>query len=119
MVSTRDSFSFLDSFGGPIVVLGDDCQTASKGRGRIDIDHGSFTNVLFFLSLAANIFSTYHMTHTGSPKNVIFTPNDTYISEISTGRIVSIDTADHSSKVYKFSHFVPFSSPSKLLAHAN
>ena len=48
MVSTRESFSSLDSSGVPAIVLGDEPDTTSKGKGRIEIDHGSFTNV--FLS---------------------------------------------------------------------
>ena len=47
MESTREYFSSLDSLGGPTIVLGDDYETASKGKGRIYIDHGYFNNVLF------------------------------------------------------------------------
>ena len=45
MVSTRDAFSSLDASNGPKIVLGDDFETKSKGKGRIDLDHGSFNNV--------------------------------------------------------------------------
>ena len=51
------------------------------------------------------------MTHTGSPKKVVFTPNDVEIIEISNGRVIAKCFFDHSSKVYKFSHFMPFSNP--------
>ena len=46
MVSTREAFSSLDDLNGPKIVLGDDYETKSKGKGRIDLDHGSFNNVL-------------------------------------------------------------------------
>ena len=59
------------------------------------------------------------MTHTGSPKKVVFSHNDVEISEISNGRVIEKGIVDHSSKVYKFSHFLPFSNPSSLLTHAN
>ena len=59
------------------------------------------------------------MTHTGSPKKVVFTPNDVEITEISNGRVIEKGFLDHISKVYKFSHSIPFSDPSPLLTHAN
>ena len=76
MVSERESFSSLDDSNGPNILLGDNFETESKGKGRIDLDHGSFNNVLYVPGLAANVLSVYHMTHTGSPKKVVFTPND-------------------------------------------
>ena len=59
MVSTRESFSYLDDSNGLKIVLGDDSKTGSKGKGRIDLDHGSFNNVLYVPSIAANILSVY------------------------------------------------------------
>ena len=59
MVSTKDAFSSLDMLKGPSIVLGDDSLTESKGKGRIDIDHGNFNNVLYVPSLASNLLSVY------------------------------------------------------------
>ena len=59
------------------------------------------------------------MTHTGSPKKVFLTPNDVEITVILNGRVIEKGFVDHSSKVYKFSHFMPFSNPFSLLTHAN
>ena len=59
------------------------------------------------------------MIHIGSPKKVVFTPNDVEIIVISNGRVRAKGFVDHSSKVYKFSHFMPFSNPYTLLTHAN
>ena len=59
------------------------------------------------------------MTHTGSPKKVIFSPDDVEITDISNGKVITKDTVDHTSKVYMFSHFLPYSNPSSLLIHAN
>ena len=61
---------------GPPIVLGDDSLTDSLGKGRIDIDHGSFNNVLHVVGLASNILSMYQMNHNGSPKKVILSPSD-------------------------------------------
>ena len=46
MVLTRDIFSSLDNSKGPKIVLGDDFVTDSMENSRIDIDHGSFNDVL-------------------------------------------------------------------------
>ena len=47
MVSTREIFSSLDMSKGPPIFLGDNSLTDSMGKGRIDIDHGNFNNVLY------------------------------------------------------------------------
>ena len=52
--------------------MGDDSQIPGAGKGSIKIQHGEFKNVLYAPSLAANLFSDYHMTHTWSPKRVTF-----------------------------------------------
>ena len=89
------------------------------GKGRIDLDHCKFNNVLYVLGLASNILSVYQMTHTGSPKKVIFSLDDVEIIEISNGKVIEKGVVDHISKVYMFSHFLPYSNPSALLIHAN
>ena len=119
MVSTREILSYLDDSNGPIFVLGDDYETKSKGNGRIDLEHGSFNNVLYVPGIAANLLLVYQMTHNGSPKKVVFTSNDVEITEISNGKVIAKGVVDHTLKVYKFSHFLPYSNPSALLIHAN
>ena len=71
---------------GPPIVLGDNSLTDSMGKGRIDIDHGNFNNGLYVLGLSSNLLSVYRMTHTGSPKKVIFSLDDVEITEISNGK---------------------------------
>ena len=51
------------------------------------------------------------MTHIGSPKRVIFGPDSVEITDISTGNIIVKGAANHASKEYEFSHFLPFSEP--------
>ena len=59
------------------------------------------------------------MTHNGSPKKVVFTLNDVEISQILNRGVIAKGFVDHSSNVYKFTHFMSFSIPSSLLTHAN
>ena len=72
MVSIKEIFSSLDMSKGPPIVLGDKSLTDSMGKGRIDLDHGNFNNVLYVIGLASNLLSVYQMTHIGPPKKVIF-----------------------------------------------
>ena len=82
MVSTKEALSSLDMSKGPQIVLGDDSLTDGLGKGRIDLDHGKFNNVLYVPGLASNLLSMYQMTHTRSPKKVIFSRDDVEIIEI-------------------------------------
>ena len=49
------------------------------------------------------------MTHTGSPKLVVFGPYSVKISDISNGKMIEKGVANHSSKAYECSHFLPYS----------
>ena len=89
------------------------------GKGRIDLNHGKFNNVMYVPGLASNLLLVYQMTHIGSPKKVIFSPDDVEITKISNGKVIEKGVVDHTSKVYMFSHFLPYSNPSALLIHAN
>ena len=59
------------------------------------------------------------MTHNGSPKKVVFNLNDVEIFESLNHRVIAKGFVDHSSKVYNFSQFMPFSNPYALLTRAN
>ena len=59
------------------------------------------------------------MARTVSPKKVMFSPDDVEITEISNGKVIAEGVADHTSKVYMFSHCIPYSNPSSLLIHDN
>ena len=59
------------------------------------------------------------MTHTGSPKRVTFDSNTVEITEKSTGQIIEKVIANHSTKAYDFSQFLPVPPPTSLLTHAN
>ena len=119
MVLTKEAFSSLDMLKGPPIFLGDNSLTGTMGKGRIDLNHGNFNNVLYVRGLASNLLSVYQMTHTRSTKKVIFSHDDVEITDISNGKVIAKGVADHTWKVYMFSHFLPYSNPSALLTHAN
>ena len=78
-------------------MLGYDSLTECLGKGRIDIDHGKFSNVLYVQGLAYNLLLMYQMTHTGYPKKVIFSPDEFEITEISSGKFIAKGVANHTS----------------------
>ena len=53
------------------------------------------------------------MEHTSSPKRVVFGSNSVDISYISTGNLIVKGVANHASKAYEFSHFLPYSAPAQ------
>ena len=75
MVSTIELFPSMHSNSGPAVQMGDDSEIQTKGVGRIYMEHGYFSDVLYVPDLVANLLSVYKMTHTGESKRVTFTPN--------------------------------------------
>ena len=111
MVSSMESFTTLNLTGVPRIHMGDDSQILDVGRGYIKIQHGEFKNVRYVPFLATNLFYVYQMTHTGSPKKFVFGPDLVEISYISTGKIIVKGVANHASKTYEFSHFLPYLDP--------
>ena len=59
------------------------------------------------------------MTRSGYPNKFIFSPNEVEITNILNGKFIEKGVVDHILKVYRFSHFPPYSKPSALLTHAN
>ena len=80
MVASKDSFTTLNLIGGPIIHMGDDSQIPTAIIGSIKIQHGEFKNVLYVPSLVGNLLSVHQMTHTGSPKQVLFFSNSVEIT---------------------------------------
>ena len=90
-----------------------------KGQGTVDLEHGTFFNVLYVPSLASNLLSVYQMNNTRIPKRLTFIPNDVEINEIASGKLVAKGLANHHAKEYEFSHFLADAKPSTLLTHGN
>ena len=76
MMEIRDSFSSLDTEKSIPIHMGDDSTIISKGQGKINVEHGTFFNVLYVPSLASNLLSVYQMTHNWVTKRLTFSPND-------------------------------------------
>jgi hypothetical protein len=97
--------------------MGNDTHVLVCGKGVIDLEHGYFQNVLQVPSLSTNLLSIYQITHSGSKKQVVFTPEPVVISDISNKSKVAVGVADHKYRLHSFSHFIPNSSPTLLQTH--
>ena len=119
MVSSKESLSTLTLSKGLNIQMVDYSQIPTEGRVSVRAKHGEFKNVPYVPFLAANLLFVYHMTHTGSLKRVTFDSETVEITEKATGQIIAKGIANHSTKAYEFSHFLPVSPPTTSLSHAN
>jgi hypothetical protein len=99
--------------------LGDATPAKVCGEGVLDLEGGCFTNVLHVPSLSKNILSIYQITHSISGRKVELTPDSVVIVDISTGSQLAHGIADHGSRLYFFSHFVPKSIRNVFLSQYN
>ena len=77
------------------------------GKGSIDVDDGTFHDVLCVLSLSSNLLSIYQITHIGTGKTIEFEQDSVHIRDSEIGNIIAIGIIDHVSCLYSFSHFGP------------
>ena len=107
MASSQDLFSSFEASPTPHILMGNNTTMTICGKGSIDIDDGTFHNVLCVPSLSSNLLSIYQITHSGTRKIVEFSHDLVHIKDSETCCIVSIGTVDHSSHLYSFTHFGP------------
>jgi hypothetical protein len=63
MAATQDILSSLIACNGPPILMGDDSPIEVVEKGRVELDHGSFENVLHVPQLSVNLLSVYQITH--------------------------------------------------------
>ena len=95
--------------------MGNISKVQAKGKVSIKLEHGKFKDVLY-VPPYLQICYMYTMTHTRSPKRVIFGHDLMDITYISTGNIIAKGATNHASKEYGFSLFMPFFRTSALSA---
>ena len=119
MMAEKGSFSSLEIGKSIPFHMGDESTIISEGQNTVDLENGFFSNVLYVLSLASNLLSVYHMTHTGVPKRVYLSPNYFEIMELASRKLIAKGLANHHAKACEFSHFVADANPITLLTHGN
>jgi hypothetical protein len=103
---------------GPPILMGDDTPVEVTGQGRVDLQHGSFENVLHVPKLSMNLLSIYQITHTGTGKRVEFTPGFMTIYDMHDNSKIVVGEVNHQSRLYTFSKFIAKYEPALLLTHA-
>ena len=88
------------------------------GKGRIELNNGSFENVLHVPKLFVNLLSVYQMMNSDIGKKFIFTPNFMDIYDMQTNLRVSTGEVNHQSRLYTFSEFIE-PDYALLLTHAD
>ena len=106
MDATKESFSSLDACKGPPILMGDDSPVDITGKGRIELNHGSFEDVLHVPKLSVYLLSVYHITHSGTRKRVEFTPDAVNIFDIQSNSKFAIGEVNHRSRLYTFFEFI-------------
>ena len=100
MATSKDTFSSLQPCNSPPILMGDDTPIKVCGKGRVDLDNGCFENVLNVPKLSINLLSVYQITHSGTGKQVVFTPDSVVISEMKDGSTVVVGEVDHHARLY-------------------
>jgi hypothetical protein len=119
MAASKDEFSSIEESIRSPIYLGDATPANVCEEGIVDLEGGCFTNVLHVPSLSTNLLLIYQITHSGSRRKVEFTPDSVVIANISTGSQLAHGIADHSSRLYFFSHFVPKSISTVFISQYN
>jgi hypothetical protein len=119
MAASKDEFSSIEESTRSPIYLGDATTAKVCGEGIVDIEGGCFTNVLHVPSMYTNILLIYQITHSSSGRKVEFTLDSAVITDISTGSQLAHGIANHSSRLYLFSHFVPKYISTVFLSQSN
>ena len=119
MAASKQSFSSIEESIRPPILLGDATPAKVCGEGIVDIEGEYFKNLLHIPSLFENLISIYQITHFGSRRKVEFTLDSAVITDISTSSQLAHGIADHGSRLYYFSHFVPKSINTIFLSQFN
>jgi hypothetical protein len=82
IATTHDILSSLTACNGPPILMGCDSPIEVTGKGRVELDHGSFENVLHVPQISVNLLLVYQITHSGSGKKLEFTPNSVSIFDM-------------------------------------
>ena len=59
IATTKEAFSSLDACKGPPILMGDDSPIDITDKGRIELNHGSFEDVLHVPKLSMNLLFIY------------------------------------------------------------
>ena len=83
------------------------------------MDNGAFKDVLYVPKLTSNLLSVYQMTQYGGGNKFEFLLDLVIMKSIKDDTMIAIGEANHDTRLYTFSSFVPKSNAQALLLHSN
>eukprot|EP00253_Pinus_taeda_P024704 PITA_24704 len=98
--------------------MGDDSPIEVNGKGRVELLHESFEDVLHVPKHLVNLLSVYQITHSSTRKRVEFTLDAVNIHDLHSSSKIATGEVNNGAKLYTFSEFIE-SKSSLLLTHAN
>eukprot|EP00253_Pinus_taeda_P020328 PITA_20328 len=118
MAAAKEVYSSLDACKRPPILMGDDSPIDVTEKGRVELLHGSFEDVLHVPKLSVNLLSVYQITHSGTKKRVEFTPDAVNIYDLHSNAKIGTGEVNNGARLYTFSEFIETES-SLLLTHAD
>ena len=100
--NTKDILSSITACTRPPILMGDDSLVEVTIKGRVELDHGSFENVLHVPQLFLNLLSMYHITHIGLGKKVEIIPNSMSIFDMQDNSKIVVREVNHKPWLYTF-----------------
>ena len=101
------------------ITLDDDTPTTVSRRGSVEVEGGTFINVLSVPSLSTNLLSVYQITHLGEGMRVQFSPYSIEIRMLHIDTTIIVGRAYCQFRLYTFLNFVPNISLAALLTHSD
>jgi hypothetical protein len=118
MNSSKGGFSYPNPYTTPTILMGDNIPIDVCGRESIFVDEETFQNVICVPPFSTNILSIYQINNSILGKKGEFTPNSMVIIEITNDATIVVGKADHWSRLYLFSNFIPKVLSIVLLTHS-
>jgi hypothetical protein len=118
MKTKKDILSLVIACIGPPILVEDDSPVKVTRKGRVELDHGSFENILHVPQLFVNLLSVYQITHSGSGKKVEFTPDSVSMFNMQDNSKIVVREVNNQYWLYSFTKFIEPNS-SILLMHVD
>lgn len=111
MATAKEVYSSLDACKGPPILMGDDSPIEVTRKGRVELLHGSFDDVLHVPKLSVNLLSVYYITHSSTGKRVGFTPDAANIYDLHSSFKIANGEANNGARLYRFSKLLNLNPP--------
>ncbi|KAH9292288.1 hypothetical protein KI387_042524, partial [Taxus chinensis] len=98
MGSSHVEFSNIKPCGMSQITMGNDTTVSVSSSGLVEMDGGTFNQVLSVPDLSTNLLSVYQITHLGEGMQVEFGPNSVIIRELNNDTTVAEGKVDHCSR---------------------